>query len=331
VSIGSKVDDPFAVDVVIPVRDGARYLRPCLDSVMAQTRPVRAVVAVDDGSTDATPNILADYQRRWSALEVVRTGKRGLPHARNAGVARCRAPFVAFLDSDDVWTANKLERQLDLFAARGAALGFVYCGYNLIDANGRPNDRRTVAPTLRGNVLGDLLIAGNLISGSGSAVVARRCLLERAGGFDETLTFAEDWDLWLRLADLCQVDFVPEPLVAIRLHAESMQHRNARHKLKLQLLQRLRVLDRWYLQDRLPPAVRTQIRRDVVSVAIKEIWQEPLAGWFHAWRLVAELRQCESSLGRDLFAGRVDFFREFPPRIAAAIARRVRKRAPRAI
>jgi glycosyltransferase involved in cell wall biosynthesis len=314
--------DPFAVDVVIPVRDGARYLAQCLDSVMAQTRPVRAAVAVDDGSIDATPDILADYQARWPALDVVRTGKRGLPHARNAGISRCRAPFIAFLDSDDVWAANKLERQLGLFAVHGARVGFVYCGYSLIDEEGRPSERHVIAPTLRGNVLADLL-GGNLISGSGSAVVVRRPLLERVGGFDESLTFAEDWDLWLRLAEVSEADFVPEPLVAIRQHDASMQHRVTSDRVKLQLIQRLRVLDRWYLQDRLPSALRAQMRRDVVSIAIGEIRRQPLAGWVHAWRLVTDLRRCESSLGRDLFSGRADFFGEFPPRIAAAVGRRI--------
>jgi glycosyltransferase involved in cell wall biosynthesis len=315
--------DPFAVDVVIPVRDGARYLRACLDSVMAQTRPVQAAVAVDDGSTDATPDILADYQRRWPALDVVRTDKRGLPHARNTGIARCGAPFAAFLDSDDVWAANKLERQLGLFAARGTRVGFVYCGYSLIGEDGRPSDRRVIAPTLRGDVLADLLIGGNLISGSGSAVVARRSLLERAGGFDEKLTFAEDWDLWLRLAEVSEVDFVPEPLVAIRQHEQSMQHREGRHRLKHQLLQRLRVLDRWYVRDMLPAALRAQIRKEVVSIAVEEIRREPLAGWLHAWRLVAELSRSDSSFARSLFAGRADFLREFPPRILAAARRRI--------
>jgi len=313
--------EPFAVDVVIPVRDGARYLRQCLDSVMTQTRPVRAVVAVDDGSTDATPDILADYQQRWPGLDVVRTGKRGLPHARNSGIARCRAPFVAFLDSDDVWAANKMERQLDLFAARGSTVGFVYCGYNLIDEQGGPSPTRATAPTLRGDALDDLLLGGNLISGSGSAVVVRRSLLEQTGGFDERLTFAEDWDLWLRLAELSRVDFVPEPLVAIRLHRESMQHRKTRHRLKQQLLQRLRVLDRWYLRGKLPPALPPQIRKDVVSIAIGEIWRAPLAGWLHAWELIADLKRSESSLARSLFSSRADFFREFPPRMAAALRR----------
>jgi len=128
---------------------------------------------------------------------------------------------------------DKLARQRDLFASRGASIGLVYCGYSLIDERGRPSDRTVIAPRLRGDVLAELLVAGNLISGSRSAVVVRRSLLERAGGFDESLSFVEDWDLWLRLAELCEVDFVPEPLVAIRVHDENMQHREARHKLKV--------------------------------------------------------------------------------------------------
>jgi glycosyltransferase involved in cell wall biosynthesis len=315
--------DSVAVDVVIPVRDGARYLPQCLDSVMAQTQPPRAAVVVDDGSTDATPDILADYQRRWPALGVVRTGKRGLPHARNTGVARCGAPLVAFLDSDDVWAPDKLERQRDLFASRGAAVGLVYCGYGLIDERGRPSNRHIIAPRLRGDVLAELLLGGNLISGSGSAVVVRRSLLERAGGFDESLSFAEDWDLWLRLAELCEVDFVAEPLVAIRLHDESMQHRQVRHRLKLQLLQRVCILDRWYLQHKTPAALRAQFRKDVVNVAIEEIRREPLAGWLHAWQLPAELGRSEYSFGRDLFSSRTDFFGEFPVHIVAALRRRI--------
>src|ERR1043166_7534525 len=111
--------DPFAVDVVIPVRDGARCIGACLDSVRAQTRSVRAVIVVDDGSTDATPAVLAQYRQQWPLLELVRTEQHGVSHARNVGVARCRAPFVAFLDSDDVWDAAKLERQRGLSPAGG--------------------------------------------------------------------------------------------------------------------------------------------------------------------------------------------------------------------
>src|ERR1700674_1961940 len=103
------------VDVVIPVRDGARYIACCLDSVIAQTRPVGASIVVDDGSSDGTAAIVEAYMGRLPGLVLVRTEKCGLPHARNAGIARCKAPFVAFLDSDDVWEPTKLEHQMRLF------------------------------------------------------------------------------------------------------------------------------------------------------------------------------------------------------------------------
>src|SRR5260370_40769359 len=93
----------WPVDVVIPVRNGARYIACCLDSIMAQTMPARATIVVDDGSTDDTAAIVEGYMGRWPALQLVRTRKRGLPHARNTGMANSQAPFVAFLDTDDVW------------------------------------------------------------------------------------------------------------------------------------------------------------------------------------------------------------------------------------
>src|SRR5580704_7335083 len=100
-------DGELAVDVVIPVRNGARYIASCLDSVIAQTMTVRSAIVVDDGSTDDTAEIVEDYMRRWPAMRLIRTCQRGLPHARNTGIANCRSPYVAFLDSDDIWEASK--------------------------------------------------------------------------------------------------------------------------------------------------------------------------------------------------------------------------------
>jgi len=336
--------DPFAVDVVIPVRDGARYLRPCLDSVIAQTRPARAAIVVDDGSTDATPNVLADYQRHWPALEVVRSEKRGLPHARNAGIRRCRAAFVAFLDSDDVWMPDKLERQLRLFAAEREQVGFVYCGYRHIDADGRPLDKRPIAPMLRGDVLSGLLLHGNLISGSGSAVIARRSLLERAGGFDESLSFGEDWDLWLKLAELSQADFVPQPLVAIRIHGESMQHqtpqghdlgiafassagtrRPARGARRVRasgspesfLLERLRIVSKWINKVPYGNHVLERCRIDAVRVGLKNV----LLRFPPRFGLRRYLRESDVALARQLFPTWGIYARSFVRAVADALCR----------
>jgi glycosyltransferase involved in cell wall biosynthesis len=301
-------DDDLVVDVVIPVRNGARFIEACLDSVMAQTRAARTVVVVDDGSTDASPAILAEYARRWPRLNVIRSEPVGVSHARNLAIRACAAPYVAFLDSDDVWAPEKLERQMAIFAAAGPRVGFVYCDYRCIDARGDPfTPQSMTVPRLRGKVLRDLLIEGNSISGSNSAVVARRDLLERVGGFDERLFFGEDWDLWLRLAEITEVDFVPEPLVSVRLHDRSTQRADDLEKNERFLRQSLLVLDRWYGTPMFAPRLREEYRHAAVHLAI--LREERQRAWSGMRQLgfIAEIRRGTGRFGRELFSGPLDF------------------------
>jgi glycosyltransferase involved in cell wall biosynthesis len=296
---------PFDVDVVIPVRNGARYIAYCLDSIKAQTRPVHAAIVVDYESADGTQEIVKDYMRGWPVLELIRAQRPGLAHGRNAGSARCRAPFVAFLDSDDVWEPIKLERQMALFSVAGPQVGFVHCSYYHIDDRGRHiQNCHVTQPKKRDDLLRDLLAEGNVISGSGSAVVVRRELLERAGGFDERLTYAEDWDAWLRLAEICDVDFVPEPLAGIRVHSKSMQHKEFPGKEEQFFFQQLLILDRWYGHPKFSPQVCKQYRWRAVQLANKR----EKGGSETTAKFYKTLRHCECRFGRELFSGPVDFF-----------------------
>jgi len=260
----------FDVDVLIPVRDGARFLPACLDSVFAQTLPARAVIVVDDGSTDETPRILAEYQRRSSNLQVIRSDPRGVSHARNLGLAASQAPFVAFLDSDDIWRPDKLAKQMALFAADRPQVGFVHCAYFCIDEDGRRvSTGRLIPPRKRGDVFVDLL-QGYALSGSASAVVARRDLVTAAGGFDESLFHGEDWDLWIRMAKLSHVDFVADALTGIRVHPLGRgQRRKARSGPELFLIERLRIVGKWI--DLVPDNGRIldRCRIEAVRVGVK--------------------------------------------------------------
>ncbi len=123
----------MCVSVVIPVRNGARTIMRAIDSVVAQTLPPSEVVVVDDGSTDATPRILAAYGSR---INVIRQGSRGPSAARNVGAAAAsRANYVAFLDADDVWLPEMLHvmvEQLEQVPARVLA----FCDVEAIDERG---------------------------------------------------------------------------------------------------------------------------------------------------------------------------------------------------
>lgn len=290
------------MDVLIPVRNGARYVEACLDSVRSQTLQPRRVVIVDDGSTDATPELLRQYAERWPALRVVRSEPMGVSHARNLGLAACEAPFVAFLDSDDVWTPEKLERQMALLASR-PSVGWVHCSYFVIDQGGEIIPNATVfPPTKRGDIFVDLLDHYPL-SGSASAVVARRDLVAAAGGFDEALFHGEDWDLWLRLARLAHVDFVPEALVGIRVHEASSQRRESPGRLAAFFFQRLHVANKWMGEDAARGEIIARFRAEATSVRVHMMLSGERGCDFYA-----RLRASDLVLARGLFRSRASYW-----------------------
>jgi glycosyltransferase involved in cell wall biosynthesis len=309
--------DDFDVDVLIPVRNGARFLQACLDSVFAQSSSVRAVIVVDDGSTDETPGVLERYAARWPNLQAIRTEPRGLPHARNRALYAAEAPFVAFLDGDDIWRPDKLAKQMALFQSARPDVGFVHCSYFCIDEQGRRLPQRwVIEPRKRGDVFTELL-QGNVISGSASAVVARRGLVATAGGFDESLRHAEDWDLWLRLAKLSQIDFVPEALTGIRIHSGSLQHKAARDSEEVFLLERLRIIDKWISQSTDSAGLVEKWQVDAIRVAISNALQIP-----PRWGLYRRLRASDVALARNLFPDRRTYFRLLGKAVASAAERR---------
>jgi glycosyltransferase involved in cell wall biosynthesis len=289
----------------------------CLDSVFAQTFPARDVIVVDDGSTDETPHVLADYATRRPNLHVIRSEPRGLSHARNLALQASRAPFVAFLDSDDIWLPDKLEKQIALFTSDRPEVGFVHNSFFYIDEDGRRiMQDKVIPPRKRGDIFADLL-AGYVLSGSASAVVARRDLMTAVGGFDETLQHAEDWDVWLKLAKSSHVDFVPDALTGIRIHAESKQRKNARDKAESNLLNRLRVVDKWI--DQVPDNGRIveRCRIEAVRVGVKNV----LLRFPPRWGLLHRLRTSDVPLARRLFPTRLVYLRVFISAVADAVHR----------
>lgn len=313
---------PYDVDVLIPVRNGARFLPACLDSVFSQILPARAVIVVDDGSTDETSRILAEYAARWPNVRVIRSEPRGLSHARNLALRASEAPFVAFLDSDDIWLSDKLKKQMALFAPDRPQVGFVHNSFFYMDEGGRRiMEDKVIPPRKRGEIFADLL-RGYVLSGSASAVVARRDLVTAIGGFDETLLHAEDWDVWLKLAKSSHVDFVPDALTGIRIHAESKQRKNARDKAESNLLNRLRVVDKWI--DQVPDGDRIldRCRIEAVRVDVKNMLRfPPIRG------LSRRLRVSDISLARRLFPSRLTYARSFVTAVVDAAQRAIGKHA----
>jgi glycosyltransferase involved in cell wall biosynthesis len=293
-----------SVDVVIPVRDGERFIEACLDSVRSQVLQPSTVIVVDDGSTDRTPAILSEYEKNWNKLKVIRSEPRGVSHARNLGVTACTATFVAFLDSDDVWRPEKLGRQMSLFERGPPELGFVHCAFVRIDDVGHSIENGKIhSPTKRGNVLQAMLTEFYPIAGSASAVVARREFIERVGGFDERLTCGEDLDLWFRLAQASHVDYVPEVLVALRAHRASSCGRANAINPELVLFQRLVIWSRRLHLVSDPQPIIQAFRKEALTVSVANcLRRRPSFG------LYRRLKRSGIPLASRLFESRWDYY-----------------------
>lgn len=195
------------VSVVIPVYNRPAAVRRAIDSVLAQTFEDLEVVVVDDASSDETPKAVTAVRDQRVRL-VRHETRRGGGAARNTGIRASTAPFVAFLDSDDKWLPEKLERQVDLFSRSSDRLGLVYVGNRQMRANGRV---REVVP-YRDDDLARSLLVRNVVGGTSVGMV-RRNVFDEVGTFDESLPAKQDLDLWLRIARRFEVDFVPDVLV----------------------------------------------------------------------------------------------------------------------
>jgi hypothetical protein len=207
---GSK----HTVSVVIGAYNAADWIRQTLDSVLAQTHPIHEVLVVDDGSTDATREIVQSY---GGVVQYMAEEHRGRPH-RNRGIRTSSGEYVAFVDADDYWYPTKIEAEIRLLRARQVV--WCTCESQWLDsASGQLIDSVN-APMQEGDILEALLLNNFLVA---STPLVARHVFDEVGLFDESLAVApvEDWDMWLRIAARFPVACVRERLAVLRLHQDS--------------------------------------------------------------------------------------------------------------
>jgi GT2 family glycosyltransferase len=222
------------ITVVLPVRNGARWLGEALASVVGQSLAHWELLAIDDGSTDQTPAILAEFAGRDARIRPIRQEALGLVKALNRGLAEARAPLLARLDADDRALPERLARQAQ-HLGDNPDVGLLGSWANRIDEQGRPRGR--IAPATDPEELAGVLMRSNPFVHS--SVMFRTDLARRLGGFRPAFRAAEDYDLWLRIAETAKIANLPEPLVDYRWHEENVTHRNAiRQAFSVRLAQR---------------------------------------------------------------------------------------------
>jgi glycosyltransferase involved in cell wall biosynthesis len=200
--------------VVVPARDPGPYLRLALDSVVAQTHPRWEAIVVDDASSQDLSWVTGIDPR----VRLIRQEPLGLGPTRNTGIAATTAPLVAFLDSDDLWAPEKLERQIAAMRAH-PDVAMSDTSFRRIDADGAD---------IGEGYSGHHRNYYELLEGCGicvSTVMVRREVLTEVGGFSP-MHMVEDWDLYLRISRTHSVDLrVPEALGRYRVHQGGLSQR----------------------------------------------------------------------------------------------------------
>lgn len=235
------------VSTIIPTYNSAAYLREAVESALSQTCQDQEIIVVDDGSTDATGKILASFGDR---IRSVRQANGGQVAARNHGASLATGEWLAFLDSDDQWLPEKLQRQI---AAAGNAAIVYTPRFNFGAVDRFASQVSDPIEDYDGDVF-ERLLETNFITLS--SVIMRRDWFNRLGGFSEPRG-CEDWDLWLRCTSAGgRVAVVADPLTRYRWHSASTSQNE-----ELMCRGRIEVVERALSTPRGRQLAREQVNR----------------------------------------------------------------------
>ncbi len=209
------------VSVIVPVFNRQDYVAETIESIVKQTYKNIEIIIINDGSTDDSEKIIRTFQSQYpDAINIIDQQNQGQVKARNNGLKIARGEFIAFLDSDDVWALDKIEKQIPLFTDK---VGLIYSGVEYIDTWGNAIGSEQCDQDIKGAVYERLIVKNRM---TGGTVIVKNEALKKVGLFDETLEAAENWDLWIRVTQFYEVDFVDEALLKYRKHSGNMSSNN---------------------------------------------------------------------------------------------------------
>lgn len=212
---------PPLVSIIIPSFNCGRFLADAVRSAFVQTYPAVECLVIDDGSTDATRDVLANLKARYPQLRILSKTNGGPSSARNLGLKLCSGSMITFLDADDVLLPDKIERQVDFLQAH-PNVGMVYGDYLLAREDLHPVALFS-AEMPRGLAPLDAFCYRNWFNPV--VTLVRKAVVEQVGGFDEEIAVGEDWDYWIRCATAARLAHLPGPVALYRQHAAQI-HRD---------------------------------------------------------------------------------------------------------
>jgi glycosyltransferase involved in cell wall biosynthesis len=257
------------VSVLMPAYNAARYIAQTLDSLLVQTFADWELVVVDDGSTDATPDILASYID--PRIHVIRQANGGEARARNTALDHATGEFIAFLDSDDLYTSNALSDMTAFMRAHPEFDAAFADGY-FCDENDRPlmrlSEHRPGIYT--GRILEQVVLSGSVITVPVCTIVRRAIIEQHHLRFDPQFVIGPDWDFWIRVARVAEFGYLDTITCLYRVHQTNITRTSGRQRRVDDLVRgRLKVMNSdWFVE--LSADTRRQFFFDLLLNLLKD-------------------------------------------------------------
>jgi teichuronic acid biosynthesis glycosyltransferase TuaG len=203
------------ISIIMPAYNCDRYIKQAIKSVLDQTYPNYEFIIIDDCSRDNTYNIIKEFAKADERIKVLKNkNNSGVAHTRNVGVAHARGSLIAFIDSDDLWTPDKLKKQIDLYNTNEKAK-FIYTGSSFIDEN---NERYHYIMQVPLTINYTEILKQNIISCSSVLIEKKLIINTPMEGHD----FHEDFATWLKVLEVEELAYgVNEPLLVYRISRKS--------------------------------------------------------------------------------------------------------------
>ena len=203
--------DSNLISVILPTHNRANLLAEAIESVLNQSYSNLELIVIDDASSDNTSSLVKSYSD--NRIHYIKHNENKHASAsRNTGISNAKGKYIAFLDDDDTWLPNKLEKQVYLLDKCPQSTGLIYCWMDYINQNNEVTS--TVNPTLRGYIFKDVLDKQRI--GGCPTLLIRKSVISQSGLFDETLLRGNDGDFIRRICLKYEVDLIPEVLVKVK-------------------------------------------------------------------------------------------------------------------
>ncbi len=214
------------VSVIIPCFNGERFIRDAINNVLEQTHQEFEIIVVDDGSSDGSKRVIDNFRSEPRLRYVEHGENRGIAAARNTGIGMSRGDLIAFLDQDDLWRPQKLERQMEVMEGDDSHdIGMVFTDVEVIEQLNGKEEHRFIRAPLEINAAPRIELLKAFFMKNFIPIISvmiRRYCFDEAGGFDERIrSGADDYELCFRLAKKFRLAHIAEPLAVKRVHGEN--------------------------------------------------------------------------------------------------------------